>query len=223
MKMSRMAMGMALVFGALALGGCAAFKTADPYAGRGAPEVTQAKQAMMAGSYDRARQSLLKALAEGPSAEAHYYMALISLEESGGAKRDQAMAEAGRSIEDFPTAQAFLLRGCMLERSKPSEAAQCYKAALERSQPTGRVTALIHRNLAAVQFRCGETDEAFAHMKSYVEMTSPDGRRLTDDEKALWGLMLYQKGMDEQASGMWASIRSRDLRAAVEQAVGTGM
>ena len=211
--------------GALLLAGCASWgmSKAERYTGKGAVYVAEAKQAVMAGNLSDARQSLRKALKKGPSAEAHYYLALIALEEGSDANHDLALAEAGESIRDLQSAQAFLLRGAMLEQSDPTEAVRCYQVGLKTVTAGHPAGPLLHRNLAALLAKRSQYDEALTHMRAYVVGSQSDGVRLSDDDQALWGLLLYNEGREDAARTAWAAIKDRQLQREIEEAIGESL
>lgn len=190
----------------------------DKYTGKGWRKVAEARDAIITGDLKEARGHLTLALKKGPSAEAHYYLALIALEEDQGSGQGVALSETKQSLRDFPTAHALLLRGALLESDQPNEAIRSYEMGLKKADTNGPIAALLHRNLAMLLAREGQRDDAFGHLTIYVTSARKDGYSLSDSELALWGFLLYERGQEDEARVVWASISKPTLRADINKA-----
>lgn len=201
-----------------AVSGCAMFggaRTAT-FAGEAGPELSRAKSALMAGDAAEAEQHLQATVSSGQSAEAHYYLALIKKDEDP----DAALEHVRDSLQIYPSAQGFLLKGALLQDRNPKEALQSYQMGLDRAGADSELAGLLHRNAAVVLARQGHWQQAHSHMRQYVEIGRERGRALGDEDRALWGLCLYQAGKEREAEQAWDGIRSEQLHEKIRTAIG---
>ena len=84
-----------LAAGLLALAGCAGAgaRRTGTFAGKGGIHLATAKAELMAGDTVAAKEALKKALKKGPSAEAHYYLALVEVTQGAGGDFKTALSE----------------------------------------------------------------------------------------------------------------------------------
>jgi len=207
---------------ALLCAGCSQLENRQPktFAGHGGRYLAEGKAALLAGDTQRARQLLRKALDRGESAEARYYLTLIEVTERGVQNSAPALREIGRSLRAYPSAQGYLLQGVLLEDTDPAAALKSYRLGLEKAEEKGPVALLLQRNAGVLLARQAQWEEARAHLESYVQGAQAAGMRLQDADYALWGLLLFRSGDEEQAQKAWGEIRDPELREQVARAAG---
>ncbi len=198
------------------LGGCSAFqRNSDTFAGSGGRSLSEGKAHLLSGDTVSARDELKQASKRGRSAEAYYYLALIERESDPEA----ALGHVRRSLNLYPTAQACLLEGALLEaKGDPARAVRSYEKGLEKAASGGEIAVMLHRNLAALLARQERWDDAHGHMERYVELSDGRGERLSDGDRALWGLCLYRFGERAKAQEVWNGVRDAGLRRRITEA-----
>jgi tetratricopeptide (TPR) repeat protein len=204
---------------AATLSGCSIFggRGSESFAGTGGHRLSDGKSYLLAGDTAGAEKVLLKATQKGKSAEAHYYLALLKKEADDGA----ALQHVQESLKLYPTAQAHLLKGRLLEDSDPAAAMESYRLGLSQGNERDPAVRLLHRNLGFALIRAEQWEEALDHMQACERLADSGGRRMDDVENAALGLCLYQTGDTERASKTWNLIRDPDLRQRVQDAAGS--
>jgi len=208
---------MLVAAGAAWVAGCGSAQTVDPSPVSSADpalDFAEAKADLLAGDTEAAVAALKRSVRLGPSAEGFYYLALIEYQRGDV---EFALKQVCHSIKWRPTAEAFLLKGALLEPSDPAAAAECYRLGLGRS-PKSDVAALLHRNLGMALAKENAWGEAFGHFRLYVAHAGAKGKPMDDAELAFWGLLLYRAGDEEGAGTVWATIHDGRLREAVSEA-----
>jgi len=216
-------LAVACVAAACALSGCATSGRArmDGFAGDGGQHLALGRSSLLAGDPASARSHLERAVKQGESAEAHYYLALIEMDESGSSNPEKAESALNRSIKAYPSGQAFLLKGVLAERRKdPAAAEQAYKLGLSEAAPASRTAGILHRNLGVLLAAQQRWDEAGEHFQAYVGQAESKHEAMSDSDLALWGLMLYRQERTLDAQAVWARVADAGLRRSIQQAAG---
>jgi len=193
------------------------------FAGEGGDHLALAKAALLAGDTSTARAHLTAALKNGQSAEAHYYLALIQVGEEGKENKESGLAHVRESLRAYPTAQVYLLKGVIEEKTDLGKAIASYRLGLGKASEGSATALLLHRNIGVALAKEGEWKDAYAHFKVYADSAAAAGKRLSDREYALLGLMLYRRGMDRGAAEAWGQIRDDALRARLDKAKGAAI
>ena len=174
--------------------------------------MAEAKSAMLAGDARGATVLLNQALEEGPTADAHYYLALIEHQKGTTADSGQAMAHVQQSIRLEPSGRAFLLRGVLEEGQDPQAAEASYRLGLDHARDGSESEALLHRNLGALLARRERWDEAADQFGAYMKTAETKRLAVSDAERALWGTILFQQGQDEGARTAWNAMQDTTWR-----------
>jgi len=174
--------------------------------------MAEARSAMLAGDSRRASESLKLALKEESRADAHYYLALVELQQGQEGDREKALAHVRESIRLEPTGRAFLLRGALEEENDPQAAERSYRLGLEHAPEHSESRALLHRDLGALLAHQERWDEAAEHLDAYMLAARNEGIPVSDAERALWGTVLFQQNRDGEARAAWNAVRDEAWR-----------